>query len=162
MKDYLRDAADKYYKDDEENKDIASHSMIRILATYHKESLYKLMRETQFTEDDIEVVHRKYNVRKYDINDKDDENGYNRTQKRWIRNGRKTRRRRLHGRTRVSATTSQTPTMSITRRSESRTTSQEEMYKMHYDSHRRKGYETQEQLKSAMMPPEYTSITMPT
>eukprot|EP00971_Amphidinium_carterae_P343001 6482529-Amphidinium_carterae.1 len=32
VKDYLRGAAEKYYRDVRENKDIAGHSMIRTLA----------------------------------------------------------------------------------------------------------------------------------
>eukprot|EP00971_Amphidinium_carterae_P349136 6490862-Amphidinium_carterae.4 len=57
---YLRDAAEKYYKDIQENNDIAGHSMIRLLATLdQKEELYEIMKEAGFSEEDIEMVHRK-------------------------------------------------------------------------------------------------------
>eukprot|EP00971_Amphidinium_carterae_P322431 6408158-Amphidinium_carterae.8 len=63
MKDYLRDASDNYYKNNRETKDISSHPIIRLLPTHHKEKLYKLMKDAEFTEDDVEMVHRKYSVR---------------------------------------------------------------------------------------------------
>eukprot|EP00971_Amphidinium_carterae_P052529 1034008-Amphidinium_carterae.6 len=47
MKDYLSDTAEKYNDNDRQSNNIADHSMIRIFATYHKEPLYKLMKEAK-------------------------------------------------------------------------------------------------------------------